>query len=130
MVLSNGNSIDTKSWNNPGSLSSFGGGQLETSEGQYKPQLCHFLILIRRQLSVTHQGYEYRTLDHTSPVKAYGSDNDKCQAEFLALPFGWEISPDTTTIRQHVIAAYPWGTHVARFGTTKFDQNIYTHIRF
>ena len=58
--------------------------------------------------TIVYNGYEYRTLDGTSPSQTASG----CQSYYLPLPSGgWELAPgDAESIE--VTAAHPWGTDV------------------
>ena len=56
---------------------------------------------------VTFQGRSYAALDGEPPE----STSVGCQDNYLPIPAGWTIAPDTPESIA-VIAMYPWGTHV------------------
>jgi hypothetical protein len=53
-------------------------------------------------------GNVYGTLSH-QPVTGTGN---ACQEDFIALPVGATLAPDTAAIRANLVATYHWNTHV------------------
>ena len=67
---------------------------------------------------VSYKGFEYRTLDQTSPTypETWSLSALGCQDVYMALPAGWRISPDDVDARA-VIEGYRWGTNCMAMAT-------------
>ena len=55
-----------------------------------------------------HDGMLYRTMT----AGLVDSEDNECQSDYIELPSGWQIAPDTEATRSHVIAQHYWSTHV------------------
>ena len=62
---------------------------------------------------VEYAGKIYGTLDKTLPSATHaGSPDGGCQDNYLPLPGGAILAPDTPAIVTNIVAAHEWGTHV------------------
>ena len=60
-----------------------------------------------------HGGYCYATMDKCPPESGYGGAcASKCQSNYIVMPAGWTIAPDTADIRAKLVAGGAWGTHI------------------
>jgi len=75
---------------------------------------------------VEYDGYRYRTImDDIDPE----ATDTVCHgaSDWLPMPAGYELAPDTTAVKQNVVAAHPWHTHLLvldslrAYGTAQFS---------
>ena len=60
-------------------------------------------------MTVSHGGYEYRTMMENVPAAGTG---ELCHGSTCRpLPVGYEIAPADSDVITNVIAAFPWSTH-------------------
>ena len=70
---------------------------------------------LNTQNSVERDGYLYRTVMNT----AHSGSGTICHNDYLSLPAGFHMAPDTSDVRQHIVASYRWSTHIIVLATLK-----------
>ena len=63
----------------------------------------------QRSDSIVFEGYEYATLDFTSPFEKATIGT---HGQFINVPHPWVLAPNEPGIVNHVVATYTWGTNV------------------
>ena len=65
--------------------------------------------------SVERGGFIYRTVMSTAP----SGSGEICHSDYLSLPAGFHMAPDTSDVRQHIVASYRWSTHIIVLASLK-----------
>jgi hypothetical protein len=69
--------------------------------------------------SVVMDGYEYRTVMDGVRVEGEGGTLSCHDSVWRRMPDGYDFVPDTVELRNALIMAYTWSTHVVVFGSWK-----------
>mmetsp|Transcript_126551 Transcript_126551/g.252963 ORF Transcript_126551/g.252963 Transcript_126551/m.252963 type:complete len:1348 (-) Transcript_126551:167-4210(-) len=67
--------------------------------------------------SITISGYRYRVIRDGLQVDGVPTANPTDQ--WLPMPAGYELAPDTADVRNNVVAAHTWSTHIVVLGSLK-----------
>ena len=67
--------------------------------------------------AMEHGDYCYATMDKCPPEYRHGACLQTCQSNYIRMPAGWTVVPDTTDIRSNVVARGTWGTNVIVLGS-------------
>ena len=96
--------------------------------------LAWLLCPVSARPYVVHDGYKYATLDAADPAESgvLGCQTDTGDSSgtkiSLPLPDWWQLASEPDAgVREHVIGAYLWGTHVlvVATGSSYFTANAY-----
>jgi hypothetical protein len=102
---------------------------LYQSGSTYAAGACTLQILIiymQQSNTVSYNGNTYSTLADV----AVGGTGSTCQSNYLALPSGWSIAPDSVD-SQTVIHMYPWNCDVVvvasgnSYGASRYTQGLW-----